>query len=324
MLLRHLRRINRRSSIKLYPDLRHVDAEYIDLLREADADPTSIGVQSTNPAALETIRRRPVQDRLAELRTLLEAFPNTPADVIVGLPSDTPEGLERTLRDLVSLGFRRVNAFRLHLFPGTALGDDPAAFPDMADVLQTDTGQVLTSRGFPTASLEHVASLVHAAEIVMPLVQTRNLLARIGLVDRLIDLATRLQPDVLLELRSRMAAFHPVRLVRGFEDTVATIASGLGVTVEQPRLVEAVQLDLLEYLRANCADRHIRDFLWDADAHGRRIRRVELELLSHRTAVWDLPEATIRFSCEPPPGDGHDRHLLGPTALPRPEATPTC
>ncbi len=320
MLLRHLANVNRRSSIKVYPDTRHVDAEYVRLLTECNADITAIGVQTTNPASLKAIKRRPVEDKLEAVRLLLDAFPNTPADVIVGLPEDDPTTLRQTLSDVAGLGFRRINAFRLHLFAGTTLGDLPSTYLHMPDVVQTGNGQVLSSKKFPPDSAAEVANLVHTARIVMPLQRTRAWLDRRHRAHELMGLCDTLPSAVLLDLAMLMEAFHPVALIRAFRSTVATLSDALG---GDPQLSERLSLDLLEFLRSNCQERGLTEFQWDADAHSRRVRLVYVPLSTGAVACWDLRKRTLDVEPAQPERYGPDLLWIRGGAPARPEVMQT-
>ena len=302
--LQHIARVNRRSSVKIYPDPRHVDREYIELLKAANADVTSIGVQTTNPSSLDVIKRHPVHEHLEAVQMLLEAFPHTPADCIVGLPSDAPDDVERTFRDVLDIGFSRVNAFRLHLFPGTTLGDTPEQFMDPGDVVHTDKGQLLSSRSFPVEALERVANLVHTVETVCPLVGTRRWLRERGRAGRLMDLAHRLDSATLLELRDRITSPFPSELLSHFQSSVRTIAAGLG---EEPEILQRVAVDLIEYLRSSCAERRIQDFQWGTD--NRRVAVVEVGLPSGEAGVWDVRHGEVRYG-PAPRRRADERHVL--------------
>ena len=284
-LLRHIAKANRATSFKVYPDLKHVDPEYVDLLRAARAEVTSIGIQTTNRASLRRIRRHAVHDDRRAIELLLEAFPETPADLIVGLPGDDPEGLERTLRDVLDLGFRAIQSFRLAVFPGTeiagALGDHLDGLP----VVRTSRGQILSSPRFPADSALRVATLVHAAEIGAALHRTRGLLrGRGALESNSLDLAEALDAAELLEVRGLLANRHPGPLLGAFARARRRLAAALGGGAD---LEEAVGLDLVDSLRRTCQRTGRRNFRWGQGHEVVVVERVVLRL-GARHWLWEL------------------------------------
>jgi radical SAM superfamily enzyme YgiQ (UPF0313 family) len=316
-LLRHLARVNRRTSVKIYPDVRHVDEEYVSLVEAAGAEVTSIGIQSTNPECLKRVRRPVAHDAQREIEVLLGAFPTIPADLIVGLPGDTLDGLSDTFRDVLALGFSRVNLFRLHLFPGSELGADPAAHFDPGKTTATEHGQVLSSPRFPVSVQQDVAHLCYAMELAAPLVRTRALS---GSPSRIFDaLVEKVQPEALLDLHAVMYPFHPERLLSQWSSLVEKLAS-LADLDEAAR--DALVVDLVEYLRVECAARRCDRLEWEDGERRRVVSQVLVPLRRDAFLSWSLRVARVeQVSRAPSMPTAQDVLLVGPESEARgPEA----
>jgi radical SAM superfamily enzyme YgiQ (UPF0313 family) len=206
-ILRHICTVNNKSSIKIYPDVHHIDEEYIDLIQRSGAQITSIGIQTTNPNALKMIKRQAIHLLHTQIRLMLSVFPWVPADLIIGLPGDSPEGLEKTFRDVLDLGFCTVNIFHLMVFPGTDLAENFSDYFNPEHTTLTHEGQLISSQDFPKNSLEKVSHLIHALEIVGPLPAARKKILDSGKNgSNLFDMACALDPEELLDLHGYILA----------------------------------------------------------------------------------------------------------------------
>jgi oxygen-independent coproporphyrinogen-3 oxidase len=127
-----------------------------DLLRSAlDLGFTrvSVGVQSLSDDELRSVARVHTADQAegAVSRVVGMGFRDVSADVIVGLPGQTPDSLRRTLERLTSMSVSHLSVYCLSLEEGTRLA---AAPPDdlPSDDLQADLFEgarsVLEGRGF--------------------------------------------------------------------------------------------------------------------------------------------------------------------------------
>jgi anaerobic magnesium-protoporphyrin IX monomethyl ester cyclase len=239
-LLKLLVAVNRTARILIYPDLLHIDAEYISLMLQSRVEPTSIGVQTTNPTALAAVSREPATDRLEAVRLLLAAFPDTAADVIIGLPGDDPGGLQKTLEDVIDWGFNLININRLALFPGTSLAESDE--PWRRSVFEANDGQVISADGWPLSSLEETAALENGAGIAMRLTGCRKLLAVRGKkASLLLQIARKIPSERLhewngwFECRSReMLRLH-----------IDVMAREIGRSIDaDPELVETIRSDI--------------------------------------------------------------------------------
>ena len=236
-----LGRVNRQTSIKAYPDLTHVDREYVTLARDAGIEMISIGIESTNPACLRRIGRQATHRHRAAIGLLLREFPDIPADVIVGLPGDSPEGFERTLKDVLDLGFRAINVFRLMLFPGTPMGNDAASFFDGDELHVTAQGQVLASNAFPVSSQSLISKMTQSACIAARLRNTRTALLKYSASLDLMDLLQLLEPCQLLNLSAWTTSRSDPKAARHADEIASCFASYLAA--EGP-VHEALMRDL--------------------------------------------------------------------------------
>jgi radical SAM superfamily enzyme YgiQ (UPF0313 family) len=288
-LLRSLARLNRGTSIKIYPALEHVDAEYLALAEEAGAEITSVGIQSTNPAALRSVRRVPAHPHYEAIRLILKRFPETPADLIVGLPGDDLEGLRRSFQDVLELGFCRINAFRLTLFPATPLADEANKHFAEADLQLSSTGQVLSSRGLPAEQQPAVATLVHAAQVAAPLRRTRGqLTGEASLFERL---ARHIDPGCLLGLSRLLGEALPTELLQELPALLDRLRPAIG---DHQKLRDGVIEDVFQLLRWRCQQARRRGLFWSRGRIAELVTVVVAKLGSGEYLVWDLARASIR------------------------------
>lgn len=91
--------------------------------RRAGFNRVSMGVQSLDDDALHYLRRRhSAADALAALATLRRAgFDNISADLIYGLPAQSPAAFADSLRSLLDAGIEHLSAYILSYEPGTLM-----------------------------------------------------------------------------------------------------------------------------------------------------------------------------------------------------------
>jgi len=159
-ILRHLASRNNGITIRIYPDISHLDEEYLDLVQASGSRITSISIQTTNLNALKIIGRKAVHNQGSRIKLVLEKFPEVPADLIIGLPGDSIKGLEQTFNDVLELGFSRVNLFRLMLFPGTQMYENRSLFFKEENLTVSSTGQVITSSDFPPGVQQELSRMI--------------------------------------------------------------------------------------------------------------------------------------------------------------------
>ncbi|MBI4365173.1 MAG: radical SAM family heme chaperone HemW [Candidatus Latescibacteria bacterium] len=97
--------------------------EKLEILREAGVDRLSLGVQSLEPAVLRFLGRiHTAEGALSALdRARRTGFRTISADLMYGVPGETPEGFWVALQRLVALGVPHLSAYPLQIEEGTPL-----------------------------------------------------------------------------------------------------------------------------------------------------------------------------------------------------------
>jgi oxygen-independent coproporphyrinogen-3 oxidase len=98
-----------------------LSGEALGLLRASGVTRLSLGVESLEPAVLRTLGRIHTADQaLAAIRRAREAgFTNVAADLMYGVPGETPAGLAASLEMLIGLRIPHLSAYPLQVEPGT-------------------------------------------------------------------------------------------------------------------------------------------------------------------------------------------------------------
>ncbi len=122
-LLRYMISQRKAEYPKLHTELRAdlLTAEDVRLLREAGLASAEIGLQTTNPDALQLAGRTGSPEKTARgVRLLKEAGIDVTTGIILGLPGDSPQGFSRTLQWLKETqAYSVVHPFVLSVLPGT-------------------------------------------------------------------------------------------------------------------------------------------------------------------------------------------------------------
>ncbi|MFW6255160.1 MAG: B12-binding domain-containing radical SAM protein, partial [Chitinivibrionales bacterium] len=127
-VLQTLREHNNATSLFFYCSFQRLDEELARLFQQSQCQ-IGVGVQSTNPAVLHSIRRALSPRLFEEGKSLLEKYPlNFYTDLIFGLPSDSLESFQESFNRVMKLNPSFVMAFPLTLIQGTPLGDSPQEF----------------------------------------------------------------------------------------------------------------------------------------------------------------------------------------------------
>jgi len=117
---------NRATTIDIYPDVAHVDADYVRAMIRAGCRVISLGIQSSNPDTLLTSDRRFDKGAFTNAVSVLRRDHNISlaADVIVGLPGDDYDKVKASVRFAFESGIARVHFAPLMAFPGTEFFED--------------------------------------------------------------------------------------------------------------------------------------------------------------------------------------------------------
>lgn len=101
-----------------------LDRERAAALREAGVDRLSVGVQSLDDERLKFLGR--FHDASGAMRAVRDAIPEVPrvsADLMFGMPDQSPESFLAEIDPLLDLGIRHVSAYALTIEPGTQFGE---------------------------------------------------------------------------------------------------------------------------------------------------------------------------------------------------------
>ena len=114
-----------------------------------------MGVQSFDDAVLETLGRVHDADMARNaIRMAQERFENISIDLMCGIPGQTMESFERSVREAVELGVKHVSVYPLAIEEGTPFGElvDAGKMSEPDDDLQADmmqrAGEILLAAGF--------------------------------------------------------------------------------------------------------------------------------------------------------------------------------
>lgn len=140
-----------------------VDAEYLSALREAGVNRLSIGLQSSNAEELRLLGRiHSAEDFLCCVRDARAAgFTNLSADVMFGIPEQTPERFRATLKTVLDAGVDHVSAYGLKIEAGTVFGRHPERLrlpdEDAEEEMYRDACRILASHGLHRYEISNFA-----------------------------------------------------------------------------------------------------------------------------------------------------------------------
>jgi oxygen-independent coproporphyrinogen-3 oxidase len=99
------------------------DPEKVAILRDAGVNRISLGAQSFQPAELAVLDRKHAPDDIEKCSNLFDRvhFEHLSLDLIFGIPGQTPESWQDSLRQAVALGADHVACYSLTYEPGTPL-----------------------------------------------------------------------------------------------------------------------------------------------------------------------------------------------------------
>ncbi len=116
----------------------HLSAAQIEILSRLNIACATMGLNSTNPATFDTVKRSIDPEKFKEKVSLLKKLPNSNITIMMGLPGDTVDGFKRTLEYCASLDVQ-INCYELRVFPGTLFFDNASRFDlkyDLSDGLK--------------------------------------------------------------------------------------------------------------------------------------------------------------------------------------------
>ena len=122
----------REFTVELNPE--STTQELLKVLKSGGVDRLSFGVQSLNDGELRAVGRlHSAEQALSALRLAKEAgFENISADLIYGLPTQTPDSFESSLKTLINENITHLSCYNLQLEEGTPLYNErkDLSFPD--------------------------------------------------------------------------------------------------------------------------------------------------------------------------------------------------
>ncbi|MDO4566501.1 MAG: radical SAM family heme chaperone HemW [Oscillospiraceae bacterium] len=152
----------REAEITLECNPASADLEKLKAFKTAGVNRLSVGVQSTDEVVLRAAGRpHGAAEALELLKEAQRAgFENISADIMIGLPGDTPEGLAKTVREVCAAGVSHVSAYMLKLMEGTPFYENrPSALPseDESAALYELCCEELEKRGFEQYEISNFA-----------------------------------------------------------------------------------------------------------------------------------------------------------------------
>ena len=140
-----------------------VDKDGLEMLRTAGFNRLSMGLQSTNDDELRALGRiHSFADFVETYKNARAAgFDNISADVMFGIPRQTRESYEKTLRDVISLAPEHISTYALKVEEGTPFGrlGDALVLPDEDEVaaMYLATAKMLEGAGYEKYEISNFA-----------------------------------------------------------------------------------------------------------------------------------------------------------------------
>ncbi|MEV7008502.1 radical SAM protein [Streptosporangium sp. NPDC051022] len=112
---------NRGTVVDVYPDVKHVDLDYVRAMNRAGCRVITLGIQSSDSDTLQLAARRFDLGRFAQAASLIRRHHNhaLAADIIIGMPGDNLEKVRQSVRFAYASGVEKVHFAPLMAFPGT-------------------------------------------------------------------------------------------------------------------------------------------------------------------------------------------------------------
>ncbi len=112
---------NRGTVVDVYPDVKHVDLDYVRAMNRAGCRVITLGIQSSDSDTLQLAARRFDLKRFATAASLIRRHHNhaLAADIIIGMPGDNVDKVRQSVRFAYASGVQKVHFAPLMAFPGT-------------------------------------------------------------------------------------------------------------------------------------------------------------------------------------------------------------
>lgn len=153
---------DREQSVEVHPVV--TTAEQLDVMRSRGLNRLSMGVQDFNPVVQKVIHRDQTYEQTARLIAHARqiGIGGINVDLIYGLPLQTVEGFDRTLRQVIDLGVDRIALYNFAFLPETVKQQqamDPTQLPDSSTRLAIFmlALQRFAEAGYRQIGLDHFA-----------------------------------------------------------------------------------------------------------------------------------------------------------------------
>ena len=135
--------------------------ESLSAMKNSGVNRLSIGVQSFSNAELRALgRQHTSEDASNSIKLALECgFKNISADLMLGLPNQTPDSVRRSIKVLAGLNIHHVSAYMLKVEPNTPFANMALKLPDenLTAQIYLACGQALEEHGFKQYEISNFA-----------------------------------------------------------------------------------------------------------------------------------------------------------------------
>ena len=145
-------------------DPRKIDLSLLEVLKDVGFNRISLGVQDFNKAVQQMVNRDQDNDFIKALvrRAAELGFSSTNLDLIYGLPLQTPESFQHTLKEIVALKPARLSVFNYAHLPSRFAAQrklNPADMPTPANklLMLEQSINFLTEQGYQFIGMDHFA-----------------------------------------------------------------------------------------------------------------------------------------------------------------------
>ncbi|MET8053278.1 radical SAM protein [Streptosporangium sp. NPDC005286] len=162
---------NRGTVVDVYPDVKHVDLDYVRAMNRAGCRVITLGIQSSDADTLQLAARRFDRQRFAQAASLIRRHHNhaLAADIIIGMPGDNADKVRDSVRFAYASGVEKVHFAPLMAFPGTDFFEYAEQYG--IEFFDFQPPLVVSSRGFGTEDYRRAmvfAGRVEALQDIAP------------------------------------------------------------------------------------------------------------------------------------------------------------
>lgn len=184
LLMSHIQthfNLDKNAELSIEIDPRTIKTDRIEHLAKIGFNRLSLGIQDFNPEIQQLINRVQSEEQICDLiqQARKNKFESISIDLIYGLPKQTVESFQETLRKIISLSPDRISTFNYAhlptLFPAQRkIKDDELPKPQEKLAILESTIETLTQSGYRFIGMDHFAK----PEDELAIAQRENLLHR--------------------------------------------------------------------------------------------------------------------------------------------------